>query len=193
MASSVCRHARHGTPKEKTGANVPEGYREFLLRYSERAYSIHEGVSRAIYEFIRFDLGARYLMSQVIGEGLSVPENVSQLVEIYAGEEGMVRRLREDTPTYDTSLTDDEAKGAVGAPTYYAEKLSRMDLMALPGELSFLERIARGKKRSRSQGLRIVIQELIRLDDDARRIMREICSEGKWFIPEHICEAAAKG
>ena len=190
MASSVGRHARHGTPKEKTGANVPEGYREFFLRYSERAYSIHEGVSRAIYEFARFDLGARYVMSQVIGEGLVVPENVSQIVEIYAGEEGLVRRLREDTPTYDTS-SGDEVKA--GAPTYYAEKLTRMDLMALPGELSFLERIARGKKRSRSQGLRIVVQELIRLDDEARRIMREVCSEEKWFIPKHICEAAAKG
>ncbi len=193
MASSAGRHARHGTPKEKTGANVPEGYREFLLRYSERAYSIHEGVSRAIYEFIRFDLGARYIMSQVIGEGLSVPDNVAQLVEIYAGEEGMVRRLRENTPSSDTPSSDSEDSSRVGAPTYYAEKLSRIDLMALPGELAFLERIALGKKRSRSQGLRIVIQELIRLDDDARRIMREICSEGKWFIPQHICESAAKG
>lgn len=187
------RHARHGVSKEKTGANVPDGYREFLLRYSERAYSIHEGVSRAIYEFVRFDLGARYIMSQVIAEGLPVPDNVAQLVEIYAGEEGMVRRLRENTPNYEVSPTEGDSDPKVGAPTYYGEKLSRMDLMALPGELSFLERIARGKKGSRSQGLRIVIQELIRLDDEARRIMRAVCAEGKWFVPEHICEAAAKG
>lgn len=183
--AKVGRNPRHGIPKEKTRATVPEGYKEWLLRYSERAYSIHDGVSRAIYEFVRIDMGARYIMSQIIEDGLVVPDDIRELVAVSPGEESMIRRLHENT-TPDAKR--DDVPGQAGAPTYYGEKLTRIDLMALPGELAFLEKISREMRRSRSKGLRILVQELIRLDDVARSIMLDICTEGKWWLPDHICQ-----
>ena len=131
--AEVGRKARHGVSKEKTGASVPEGYREWLLRYSERAYSIHEGASRAIYEFVRYDIGgARWLMNQVIQEGLHVPDSVKELIDIYPGEPETRRILREMKAPYDAVKTtgakadDENYVSPSGPPTYFAEKMTRI-------------------------------------------------------------------
>lgn len=185
------RKPRHNAVKEKTGASVPEGYREWLIRYSERAHSPHEGTSRAIYELCRYDMGARYLMAQIIKEGLSVPEDVKSLVDVFPGDASMVRSLREPKEPYipdrPTLVDGDDPVLKGGPPTYFKEKMVRVDLMALAGEMAFLSQLSPGKK-ARSKGLRLVIQELVKYDELARRLMREICDEGVLFIPAYICE-----
>lgn len=184
------------TTKKATTVSMPAGLYEFFSRYSGRERNASGGISLAILALVQKNQGARYLMSQVIAAGLSIPDDMVGLVKGWDKNvvaQGQAKILRETGLAYDAQLkeTGDKETGddepasppQVGRPPLFEQPTIKRVISLTEGEMEFLDKLGTGK-RPRSQGLRFLAEHLWMLDPDAAQIVCDIWREGVHFMPQ---------